>query len=508
MAIITKVRAIENYTFEKLYQDLYQNGYKNIIKWIITGTGTTSGTATEVAAPNGDTDGSVEEVTTVAFNTKALSIGSEYLSIPFSAAAGGSTDTMHYFWFSKAEITTVTFGLTMAEMTDASTFTFVVDDGDGTVTEYYIWFDLSDGASDPGGTGTGVEAVAHGATTAADVAEIVKDAIHALGDVACTRSGDDIIIVNANDGEVVDAAEEIAGTGCTFAIEQGGDDPSATGTGHNCDISGATSASDVGTIVVAAADGVAGISATGTTTMTVESDNTGDITDVAQSGASFGTITKLNEGRATYEGALFYIVSSSASDDGGATDHCQEVTVLGWDEDGKKATEVVSMNGTTVVKLTQRFKRLTHMWGSKFGTGDDDAAGNIILITSATANKTTLLTIAAGSTESVGARIHIPNGQNVLIWDMEVSHTTNANTGSTIVTAHLTGFEDASNTDPDYDVLHALVNAVSNHSTDSKIARQVRIGTNAAMIIFKETEAGTEGNETAVIAIEIWTFTE
>jgi len=123
------------------------------------------------------------------------------------------------------EVTKVTFGLTKALMTTASTFTFVVDDGDGTTTPYYVWFKkLTDPVTeDPGGTGTAIEADITGATTAAQVAEIVKDLIHAKGDVACTRTGDYITITNANNGNVTDAVEEIEGTGCTFDITtQGG----------------------------------------------------------------------------------------------------------------------------------------------------------------------------------------------------------------------------------------------------------------------------------------------
>jgi len=122
------------------------------------------------------------------------------------------------------EVTKITFTLTKANMTTASTFTFVVDDGDGTVTEYYVWFKkLTDPVTtDPGGTGTGVEADITGATTAAHVAEIVKDLIHALSDVACTRTGDYITITNANNGNVTDAVEEITGTGCVFDITTNG----------------------------------------------------------------------------------------------------------------------------------------------------------------------------------------------------------------------------------------------------------------------------------------------
>lgn len=506
---MVRLRGIQNSRFintDPIYKALQQSGAIDITRWILKYTGTSSGSATEISAPTAAWDGALEEVTTVAFLTKVNSIGSEYISIPFSTAAGGSADTMHYFWFSKAEITTVTFTLTMENMTDASTFTFVVDDGDTTVTQYYVWFDKTGTTEDPTGTGTGIEADISGATTAADVAEIVKDLIHAKADVTCTRSGDNIIIVNGNDGEVVDAAEEIEGTGCTFSIEQGGDDPSATGTGHACNISGATSAADVGTIVVAAVDAVAGLSATGTATMTVESDNTGNITDAAQSGISFGTITVVRQGSASYEGGYLYIVSASADDTDSSTKHCREVTLQGFDTNGNFAEDVIKMAGATPVKTAVQFKRISHMWGSKFGSGDNDAAGNITVESSNTANCTAHLTIAAAATESGGCHIYVPDGVFLLVTQMKLFNTTNANTGATIVQALLTGFDDPSNITPDYDHLTATVYDIVQSRSDVNPSKEIRTGTDTATIICKESEVGIIGNEDFVFVMELYTF--
>ena len=227
------------------YKRLKGSGAKNIHMWRLANIAASPDTETEMDAPNATFLGDVEEVTTIVCPTRVNAIGSEYINLNFSAAAGGSTETKHHYyvdknerttitcltkalmigggsfhfwvdngagcqteyycWISKAEITTVTFGLTKAQMTDASSFDFEVDDGDGTVTQYYVWFDKTGTTEDPTGTGTGIEADISGATTAAAVAEIVKDLIHVKADVTCTRSGDDIIIVNANNGEVTDA---------------------------------------------------------------------------------------------------------------------------------------------------------------------------------------------------------------------------------------------------------------------------------------------------------------
>ena len=509
MALTSKVRALKQ-SWNPIHKMLQQEGYKDIIKWIILATGGTAGSATEISAPTATFLGDVEEVTSIVFaHTKAQISGAEYLSIPHSAAAGGSTSTMHYFWASKPEITTVTFSLTKAAMTDASTFVFEVDDGDSTVTPYYVWFDKTGTTGDPSGTGTGIEADISASTSAIDVATVVEALIHAKADVACTRSGAVLTITNANNGIVVDAAEEIAGTGTTFAIDQGTDDPSATGTGHAVDISTDTTAANVADAFNTIINGVAGItSSVSTATVTVESDNSGSITDVTQSSTHLGTITVTNQGRAYYEGAYLYVVSSSASDINTTAGHVRKVKILGFDHNDDFVIEEVSLAGTTVVKTATRFTAIISMYASLFGTGGTDAVGNITVETSATANCTALLTIAANGTESGGARIYVPKDNFSLFWDMEVSHTTNANTGSTIITAKHTGFDSKENTDSDSDTLTASVNAVANHSSDVKIARQIRTGSETAVITFFETEAGTEGNETAVVAIEVWTFKE
>jgi len=411
-------------SLDSIYKALKENGARNIVKWILKYKGTSSDAATEISAPNNAYDGSVEEVTTVAFKTKALSVGSEFLKIPFSAAAGGSTETEHYFYYDTNEITTVTC-LAKASCVAESSFHFWVDNGAGSQIEYYVWLNVGGADSDPTESGTAIEADISGSTTAIDVAEVIDGLIDAKGGVGCDNGGTaDLPIINDNNGNVTNISDGDIATGFTWTIESGGDDPNnnqviamtcldkagstasssfhffvadgsggeteyyiwmnvggadpdpaesgtaiecdisgantatdvaevidglidaktdvsaanaaailtitndqngsvtvpaqggvdtgyvfifqngtldanASGTAHSCDISGATTAADVGTIVVAAADGVAGISATGTATMLVESDNTGNIDDITQSGSSFGTITVTNQGRAS-----------------------------------------------------------------------------------------------------------------------------------------------------------------------------------------------------------------
>ena len=508
----TKIRATRKHVLESIdsiYRAIKENGGKDIVKWLLRYTGESSNAEAEIDAPDAAFDGSVEEVSTILFTkTKINTIGSEYLSVPFSAAAGGGSETMHYFWVSKPEITTVTFTLTKALMTDASSFDFEVDDGDGTVTHYYVWFDKTGSTVDPTGTGTGVEADISLATTANDVAEIVKDLIHALSaDVSCTQTAGVMTIVNANNGIVEDAVESIEGTGCTFSIEEGGDDPSATGTGHAVDISTDTTAANVADAFNTAIDAIAGITSTvSTATVTIESDNTGNITDIVQSASSLGTITVINQGRDSYEGGYLYLVSASADDTDAADKDTREVTVTGWDENGEVINVPTKMAGTTYVKLDSRLKAVSHMFGSLFGSAGQDAKGNITLETTNTGTGATLLTIAATYVESNGARIYVPDGSRMAIDYMDLFQITNTNTGETIVKEYTTGFESARNIDPDFDFLAIVTKAYDRATTSCKLLREVRIGTNTAVIIVKEREIAVTGNETFIFTMIVYTF--
>ena len=504
----TKIRATKKHvleTIDSIYRAIKENGGKNIVKWLLRYTGESSDAEAEIDAPDAAFDGSVEEVSTVLFtNTKINTIGGEYLSVPFSAAAGGGSETMHYFYADKAEITTVTC-LAKIDCTESSSLHFFVDDGAGGEDEFYIWINKGSG-SDPTETGTAIECDISGATSSTDVAAIIDLLIDAKANVGCANAAAVLPIINANNGNVTNASEGTVPTGFTISIEEGGDDPSATGTGHSCDISGATTAADVGTIFVAAITAVAGLTSTGTTTATIESDNTGSITDVVQSASSLGTITVINQGRDSYEGGYLYLVSASADDTDAADKDTREVTVIGWDENGEVINVPTKMAGATFVKLDSRLKAVSHMFGSLFGSAGQDAKGNIILTTSNTGNGTTLLTITATYVESNGARIYVLDGSRMAIDYMDLFQITNTNTGETIVKEYTTGFESARNIDPDFDFLAIVTKAYERATSSNKLLREVRIGTNTAVIIVKEREIAATGNETFIFTMIVYTF--
>jgi len=615
------------------YEKLKWSGAKNIHKWRLVNTATSPDSETEMDAPSATFLGDVEEVTTVLFTkTKILTIGTEYLSIPFSAAAGGSAETMHDFYVDKQETTTITC-LAKASCVAESSFHFWVDNGAGCETEYYCWMNVSGTDSDPSESGTAIECDISGATTAIEVAEVIDGLIDAKTGVGCDNGGTaNLPIINANNGNVTDASQGTTSTGFTISIEQGGDNPNragcctitcstqaaavesssfhffvadgsggeteyyiwinkgagsdpeesgtaiecdisgattaievaeiidgliaakddvgcdnggtatlpiinanagsvtdpydgtttatdwsfifqdgtldagAAGTAHSCDISASTTAADVATVFQGIINGVAGITASvSTATVTIESDNSGDITDVAQSGASLGTITVVNQGRAYYEGSCLYIVSTHADDTDAAAKDCRAVIIVGWDHNGDPAVETVRMAGATSVKTSTRWKAVSHMYASEFGTAGQDAKGDITLETSNTANCTELLKIAATYTESNGARIYVPDGANIVISLLRLVNITLGNTGTTIVKLLFSGFEHIKNTDPDNDFI-LIVATLAETMEIKPISITPRIGTDTAFITLKDSEMGTEGNETFLFEMEFYTF--
>lgn len=504
----TKLRqsVIKKLLDDDAVKKLKERGAKKIHKWVIQSSAAASDAEAEIDAPDAAFDGSVEETGTLLFSlTKANTPGSGYLQMQLSSAAGGGTVASHYFWVSKPEITTITC-VAKASCVASSSFHFFVDDGAGGEDEYYCWMNVSGTDPDPSESGTAIECDISGATTATDVAEVIDGLIDAKDNVGAANVAEVLTITNTNNGAVTDCEDGTTATGFTISIEEGGDDPSATGTGHEVDISTDTTAANVADAFNTVINGVAGFTSTvSTVTITYECDNTGSVIDTSQSTGMGVTITIANQGRDSYEGGYLYLVSASANDTDGATGHARTVNVVGWDNNGDEIEVEVAMNGTTHVKLGSRLKAVSHMYAATFGTGDDDVAGNITLVTSNTGNGTTLLTIAAGSTESNGARMYIPDGKYVLISKMRLMNLTAANSGATMVKTYLTGFEHSKNTDPDLDI-HVITAAENELKEIIPFQTEPRVGTDTAVITLKEREISTEGNETYFFEMECYTF--
>jgi hypothetical protein len=149
--------------------------------------------------------------------------------------------------------------------------------------------------------------------------------------------------------------------------------------------------------------------------------------------------------------AKVFVDSSSASDDTGGTDHCQEVTVIGIVADGTPTLDRMPTNGLTGLDTGEAlWRRLVHAYGSAWGSGDDDAAGNITIQDDA-AGTNDYLTIAAGANESDGLKIYLGGGWRAMV-EMEMNITAMEDTtkaGNISMKALYNGFEEHG-TDPDY----------------------------------------------------------
>lgn len=107
---------------------------------------------------------------------------------------------------------------------------------------------------------------------------------------------------------------------------------------------------------------------------------------------------------------LVYVVSSSADDTDNATKHARRVHLIGLsvasatdyingDEDAVYSVEEIALAGATDVITTRYYLRVMHLYVCLHGSGDADAAGNIICEDD-TDGTTTYLTIDAASNES------------------------------------------------------------------------------------------------------------
>lgn len=505
----TKMRLISNDDLirtNKIIKTIKETGHNKIRLWEMCYTGTSSDSSSEMDAADNEFDGSVPALATITCDTRVNSIGSEYIT--WIADDGDGTTTTHYFYWDKAEITEVTC-LAKSECTAESTFHFYVDDGAGSSTHYYCWINVSGSDSDPNETGTAIECDISGDTSASDVATTVAAAINTKGDVTGASTDDVISIINGNNGNVTDTGDgEGEATGFSFSIEQGGDDPSATGSGHSVDISSDTTAANVADALATVINGVANITSSATNAVvTVENDNdTADITDCTESGNTGVTISQINTGTAPYGSGYLFVVSASANDDyDAASPHAKIVKIIGWDGNNNPIEETVQLDGTTYVQTTNKFQRVSHMYCDEFGAGGSDAADAITLETTDTTNGTTIITIAQGETESNGSRIYCPPTNYLTLEKSEIANITNTNTGTTLVKANFSGFENKYNTDPDFDYLIFISSQYSTVILGEK-AGERRTGTETATISFTESEMGTEGNEDFDFRIRFITY--
>ena len=109
--------------------------------------------------------------------------------------AGHQTDTMP---FPKNKVITEA----ASELSGGEYFSISSD------TDYYVWYDIDNGSSDPGISGrTGIEVDISSGATADQVAAATQAAIDALADFDATVSGDEVTITLASNGDGVEITD-------------------------------------------------------------------------------------------------------------------------------------------------------------------------------------------------------------------------------------------------------------------------------------------------------------
>lgn len=112
--------------------------------------------------------------------------------------------------------------------------------------------------------------------------------------------------------------------------------------------------------------------------------------------------------------------------------------------------EVVHMNGTADVLSTRYYLWVDHIYACEWGTGEDDAEGNI---TAESPANTNLLVLLAGQNEGEGGRWHFPPDQEVQTQHVSITPTATFAAGDgVILTGTYTSFDQALNTGPDLEV--------------------------------------------------------
>ena len=206
-------------------------------------------------------------------------------------------------------------------------------------------------------------------------------------------------------------------------VDNGSADPSVAGTAHEVDISANDNAATVGAAIQAVIDAIANITCAGAATHTIENDNVGVVSGVAQDGDTGFTFVNTIAGTAAYTANYFYAVSNDGKDTSAGVG-TQTIRVFIIDEDGRPNATDIIMAGATPVKSSVKATEVYGLIGLTAGS-EGDTAGTLILQDWGAAD--VYATIAAGGMGSVSARCWVPAGWNCKIGDfrsevMETSH--------------------------------------------------------------------------------------
>lgn len=155
-----------------------------------------------------------------------------------------------------------------------------------------------------------------------------------------------------------------------------------------------------------------------------------------------------NAAGAVLSSALVGITTSSLADY--QEWNLNPTTIAGERGRPRSTVEVVAMNGIADVTSTRFFIWLDAIYACEWGTGEDDAEGNIQAESPA---NTVLLSLLAGQNEGEGGVWHFPPDKEVNTIHVSITPTATFAAGDGVVlTGTFTSFDKALNTGPDLSV--------------------------------------------------------
>jgi hypothetical protein len=195
-------------------------------------------------------------------------------------------------------------------------------------------------------------------------------------------------------------------------------------------------------------------------------------------------------------------VSSSSDDNSSSSGHLQKFKAIVVDEDNEPIVVEFTMDdsdGTTVITTTNKYKDVWHTYGSSYGSGDINSAGNVDLRQT---DDTVICRIASGEHEGNGSGFKIPDGWKgcLLKGDLNADGTQASNEGK-ILKLYINDSEDQ---ETDQEVLNYIQHQVYGYTREQKVDTSTifQEGTEITFFINRVND----GNEdfTAHIEILLW----
>ena len=128
---------------------------------------------------------------------------------------------------------------------------------------------------------------------------------------------------------------------------------------------------------------------------------------------------------------IVYAISSDNTQDKAVGTGALEVTVFGTDENDLYIEEAFTLNGTTEVAGSNKFKRLIGAMLTSCGT-DGVGTGNVTITD--TGQSETYLTIPAGQAGSCNSKCYLPDGYKGILLDIYASLVQTADAASVLLT--------------------------------------------------------------------------